>query len=244
MAFDAVHILEVKSTFAGREMLLHPVLLVDPDGATLVDTGMPGQFELLRAAIERVVGSLERVRRILLTHQDIDHIGNAARVKEASGATVSAHAADIPYIQGERPLLKANPERLRAMLASAPEEVRRQMEAVFSAPPAVHVDTALEDGQVLPIAGGLTVVATPGHTPGHISLYLPRERLLISADALTVQEGVVRGPNPTNTPDTRAAAASVRKLAGLAVDAVVAYHGGLCTQDSGAQLRALAQELA
>ena len=241
MEFEGVHILDLKSNFAGREMAIHPVLLEDSDGVTLVDTGLPGQYEQLRMAIAQAVGSVDRVRRIILTHQDIDHIGNAAHVQEACGATVLAHAEDIPYIQGEKPLLKANPERMRAMLASAPEDVRRQMEAVFSAPPSVCVDTVLEDGRVLPISGGLTVVATPGHTPGHISLYLSRAHLLIAGDALVAQEGEIRGPNPANTPDMQSAGASVRKLAGLAVDAVLAYHGGLCVREPGAQLRALAQ---
>lgn len=240
MEFAGVRILDLVSNLAGQTSVMHPVLLADGEGVALVDTGMPGQYDQLCALIEEAVGSLQRLRRIVLTHQDIDHIGNAARLREVSGATILAHGADVPYIQGEKPLLKANPERLRAMLAAAPPEVRSRMEAVFAHPPTVQVDTVLEDGQILPLAGGTTVVATPGHTPGHVSLYLSGPRLLIAGDALTALDGELRGPNPGNTPDMEAAAASVRRLTSLPVDAVLAYHGGLCTRDASGQLRAVA----
>jgi glyoxylase-like metal-dependent hydrolase (beta-lactamase superfamily II) len=52
------------------------------------------------------------------------------------------------------------------------------------------VDEHLEDGDRLDIAGGARVIFTPGHTPGHLSLYLERPKVLVAADALTA-EGVV-----------------------------------------------------
>lgn len=62
-------------SFFGKTTI-YPVLLKDEDGLTLIDTGMLGQFEPLRKAISVVGEDISRVKRIILTHQDIDHIGN------------------------------------------------------------------------------------------------------------------------------------------------------------------------
>lgn len=237
---QGVEILELKVGFMGREVTVHPVLLVDPDGATLVDTGFPGQFEDLKTAVEQAVGSMGAICRILLTHQDIDHIGNAAAVKEAAGgADVLAHPEDVPYIEGRKRLIKADPERMRVTLASASPEVQKQAETVFRSLPSVQVDRTVADGDVLPVHGGLRVIHTPGHTPGHVSLYLPGERLLIAGDALIVEGEKVMGPNPANTLDVDMAWRSVGRLAAQAPDAVVAYHGGLCTSRTAEQMHSL-----
>jgi glyoxylase-like metal-dependent hydrolase (beta-lactamase superfamily II) len=88
------------------------------------------------------------------------------------------------------------------------------------------------------------VVFSPGHTPGHICLYHERSRTLIAGDALTAEDGRLRGPNPSATPDMPLAAQSVRKLAALDVQAIVCYHGGVVDDDAQGQLRRVADELA
>jgi glyoxylase-like metal-dependent hydrolase (beta-lactamase superfamily II) len=88
------------------------------------------------------------------------------------------------------------------------------------------------------------VIFTPGHTPGHICLYLERSKILIAGDALTAGDGQLRGPNVAATPDMPAASQSVRKLAELDVQTIVCYHGGVVGEDASGQLRRVAQELA
>ncbi|HLK17037.1 MAG TPA: MBL fold metallo-hydrolase, partial [Fimbriimonadaceae bacterium] len=87
-----------------------------------------------------------------------------------------------------------------------------------------------------------TVIATPGHTLGHASLYLTRTRTLISGDALTSSEGTLNGPMEMATPDMATARASVRRLAEIEVKQIVTYHGGLVDHDATGQLRRLAAE--
>ena len=180
------------------------------------------------------------MRRVILTHQDPDHIGSLAEVVRVSGAEVLAHGEDVPYIEGRLPLLKLPPpEQREAMLATLPPQAR----AMFSQPPTpVKVDRTLEDGERLELGGVLQVVFTPSHTPSHISLYLERSRALISGDALVSSEGRLGGPRERATPDMVEARASVVKLAKLDVDTVLTYHGGV-VEDGGAQLNALAKEL-
>ena len=237
---DQVEVLELEMSFAGRTSLIHPVLLRDDDGSTtLIDTGMPGQLEQLRTLMQKAGVSLSALTRIIITHQDIDHIGGAQAIVEASHAEVFAHPDDIPYIQGELPLIKMNAERVAAMLASLPEAQRDAARAIFAHPPRVAVDRRLADGQELPFHEGIVVIHTPGHTPGHVSLYLRKHRILVSGDAMVVQDGVLAGPNPGATPDLEQATKSLGKLAAYPIDRVICYHGGVSPAGASARIREL-----
>ena len=104
------------------------------------------------------------------------------------------------------------------------------------------VDQQLHDGERLDLAGGMRVIATPGHTPGHMCLYHEPSRTLIAADALTAQGGTLNGPNQGATLDLAQAARSIAKLAALDIATIVCYHGGVVQNDAGAQLRRVAGE--
>jgi glyoxylase-like metal-dependent hydrolase (beta-lactamase superfamily II) len=148
---------------------------------------------------------------------------------------VLAGATETPYIDGTLPPRFALPE----VLAQRPE-----LRAVAERFQPTPVDQQLQDGARLDLAGGVRVIFTPGHTPGHICLYLERSKALIAGDALTAAEGRLQGPNESATPDMPAAGQSARKLAELDVRAIVCYHGGAVLDDAQGQLRRVAQELA
>jgi glyoxylase-like metal-dependent hydrolase (beta-lactamase superfamily II) len=205
------------------------VVLWDESGATLVDTGAPGQVDELEAALRALGLGFGDVRRVVLTHQDPDHLGNAPEVVRRSGARVLAHPGDVPYIQGERRLLKMPPERVEGLVRGQPESRREEVARLFSPLPAVRVDETLAD------------VHTPGHTPGHVSLYLEAHRLLIAADAVRVEDGALVGPNPVNTPDMPLALQSVAKLAALPAEHVLCHHGGLWGPGAAARLAEIAR---
>jgi glyoxylase-like metal-dependent hydrolase (beta-lactamase superfamily II) len=86
------------------------------------------------------------------------------------------------------------------------------------------------------------VIFTPGHTPGHISLYLEKSKVLIAGDALTAQGGYLNSPNPSLTLDTHTAIRSVRRLVDLDIDTIICYHGGVVSEDANGQLRRVLQE--
>lgn len=220
--------------------ILNACAIVDEHGLILVDTGMPGMLGAIEAELAQAGYNLGDIRHILITHHDADHIGSLAAVVEATGAQVMALETEVPYITGELPPQKRpTPGQIAAMLAdpNTPTQMRTYLQMQL---PTGRVDRVLHDGELLPFAGGVRVVATPGHTRGHTSYYLQRSKTLISGDALTAPEGHLAGPMPRATPDILTALASVRKLAALEVDAIVTYHGGL-VENAAEALAALAK---
>jgi glyoxylase-like metal-dependent hydrolase (beta-lactamase superfamily II) len=119
---------------------------------------------------------------------------------------------------------------------------RPQVRKVLEHLEPVRIDEYVENGTRLDLAGGTKVISTPGHTPGHISLYLERSKVLIAGDALTSERGSLNGPNPSMTLEMRTALQSIRRLADLEVDTIVCYHGGVVSEDANGQLRRVIQE--
>ncbi|MFC6725880.1 MBL fold metallo-hydrolase, partial [Halobium palmae] len=110
--------------------------------------------------------------------------------------------------------------------------------------PPVDVDLELVgDESFRTRAGPMRVVDTPGHTPGHVSLFFPDENLLLAGDALTCEGGSLEPPKPHFTPDWEEARTSVRKLANFDVDRVVCFHGGVVDAD-GDDIRRIHEEMA
>jgi glyoxylase-like metal-dependent hydrolase (beta-lactamase superfamily II) len=232
---DGVYVLPIPRGSQGAGGFLNLTLILDEqNGATLVDAGLPGQAEAIGAAlVEADIGARD-LRRIIFTHQDLDHVGSGAALVRQSGARVLAHPADAPHIDGRLRPLKVTPEML---------ERRPQMRQVLERLEPVRVDEHLEDGERLDLAGGIRVIFTPGHTPGHLSLYLERPKVLVAGDALTAEDGFLNGPNPSMTLDVREAARSVSRLAELDVQTIVCYHGGVVDEDANGQLRRVIQEI-
>jgi glyoxylase-like metal-dependent hydrolase (beta-lactamase superfamily II) len=229
-----LYVLALTMDLGSSSSELHLSLIPDEaNGHTLVDTGLPGQEAGIGAALTEAgvqTSGLGRIRRIILTHQDLDHVGSCYALARQSGAEVLAHDEDAPYIDGRATPIKLTPEAL---------EQRPRMREAYESWQPPRVDASLRDEDRFELAGGVLVIATPGHTPGHVSLYLERSRTLIAGDALTSDDGQLNGPNPQATPDMETAWQSVRKLAELDVQNIVCYHGGPVTEDAEAQLRRL-----
>lgn len=236
--------LEIEMKLAGRTMTIHPVLLRDKDSWTLIDAGMLGNAEDIRACARQAEISQLPLQAIILTHQDIDHIGGLPSFLEEEGSKrpfdVYAHEADRAVIDGEAPLLKFPAELLEAELGTRPSEVSEQYKRVFGLPPRPNVTRLLADGDTLPIGGGLTVIHTPGHTPGHVSLYHGASKTLIAGDALVIHNGELLPSSPYSTVDMEQALLSVEKFKGFEIEAVICYHGGLLRGEINKLIEAMA----
>ena len=181
------------------------VYLVVGPPPTLIDTGPPGTVSRLLAAMTRAGVPPGDLRRIVLTHCDVDHIANARALQRITGAEVCAHEDDLPYITWAQPL--PGPPARRVIGATRGGLVR---------PP--RVDRALHDGDVL---DGL-VLHLPGHTPGHIGLQ--SGSMLFAGD--TVSGGWRLRPAPRLlTWNDDLARRSLARMATLGVDLLLPGHG-------------------
>jgi len=203
-----------------QEFIIHPILLWDDEMAVLIDTGFPGQIEDIQVEMERVGVSFDKLKAVILTHQDIDHTGSLPKLLQNCGSNIKvyAHELDKPYIEGDLPLLKGgNVEN----------------------PPKGKVSDTVIDGQELPYCGGILILHTPGHTPGHISLYLKQSKTLIAGDSMYSANGMLGGIHAPTTLDVQEAQQSLKKYLNLDIESVVCYHGGLSKGNINAQIQNL-----
>ncbi len=246
---DDLLMLELDVDFGSGPSVLRPVLILDSEaGHTLVDAGIPGMQDAIRAQLAEQGLTLSDIKRVIITHHDLDHIGSVPAVVAESGAEIWAPQREIPFIEGDEwPQKRPTPEQAEQMLAdpNVPQPRKAMIQRMTSMKPVTFkVDRALQDGEVLPLAGGVRVVGTPGHTLGHASLYLERSKTLITGDAMSSNAGQLSGPGPQVTSDMKTAGESVNRLTGLDVQTIVTYHGGVVSEDAGGQLKRVASELA
>lgn len=185
-------------------------LIEDHDSLTLIDTSAPSAASRILSAIEGIGRRPEDLRLIVATHYHYDHTGNVAALRERTGAQFAAHAEEAPYIDGRSPWRAV---RIAGMRTDA---AKRQY--------ALTVDRELQSGEVLPVAGGLEVIHTPGHTPGHISLYARERRALFAGDAFANWFGL-QLPLSMSSHDMAQAKQSIATLARLDYDVALVGHG-------------------
>ncbi|WHY73426.1 MBL fold metallo-hydrolase [Fictibacillus enclensis] len=220
-------------------MLIHPVLEWDEKSAVLIDTGVPGQLQNLRNEMETAGVPFQNLTHVILTHQDIDHIGSLPELQDALGQSliVYAHETEKPFIEGDKPLIKTDRSRLTDEEFEALPEMAK---AFYEVPaPASKVHIPLKGGEELELAGGISVIFTPGHSPGHISLYLKKSNALVAGDSMYCMNGVLYGPHKETALDLEEAEKSIQHYTAYHVEQVVCYHGGLCSENAGKQLQKL-----
>ena len=209
--------------------------LLEGDGLTLVDTGVPGSTEKLLAAIRKGGKNPEDIRRIILTHWHPDHAGNAAELQRRFQARVYAHAAESDILEqggGLRPRY-LTPGFVNWMVFTL------FIKGVSGQIAPVVVDERVQDGDILPLAGGLRVVHTPGHSAGHMALLLEQEGVLIAGDLCANVMGLAYS---TVHEDLALGRQSILKAAELSFDQAVFGHGGPVTQQANAKLKAAFQQ--
>jgi glyoxylase-like metal-dependent hydrolase (beta-lactamase superfamily II) len=153
--------------------LVNSFAFVDDDGqVTLVDAGTKRAPRQIVAGLEHLGSSPSEVTRIIATHAHPDHVGGLNGLAGRTRGRVAVHERDAAYVrEGRGPVL--DPTSLGGRL------FRRNRGATPT-----QVDEELTDGQVVDVGGGLRVLHTPGHTPGHVALLHEPTGVLITGDSI------------------------------------------------------------
>jgi glyoxylase-like metal-dependent hydrolase (beta-lactamase superfamily II) len=220
-----------------------------PSGSwVLIDTGLPGSAPWILAAAEERFGPWAQPSAIVLTHGHFDHVGALSSLLEKWDVPVYAHRLELPYLTGRSAYPPADPTVGGGAVAALSRFYPR---GPFNFGDRVQPLPA--DGSV-PGMDGWRWIHTPGHTPGHVSLYRDSDRTLIAGDAFvtTKQESAIaaltqrpeiHGPPAYFTPDWISARRSVEQLAALEPRRVATGHGPpLDGEEMLQELRRLARD--
>ena len=224
-----VELLSIPANMPDFDMVLHMTLTWDDSNLVLIDAGIPGQGEAIAQAIADAGFDVRNLTHIIITHQDLDHIGSVAELqKMAPDVKLIAHCDEAPYMDGRK-----MPVRMVSALQEyddlppeEKEEIEEYMRDYGERKFRLKIDQELADKEVLPICGGIEIVHTPGHMPGHIALFLHASRIMVCGDAANISDGAIAGPNPAYTADMDLGTKSLEKIKEYPISGIVAYHGG------------------
>lgn len=207
------------------------VILIAEEELTLIDTAYRGSSAQIVDSIHRLGRSAEEISLIILTHNHLDHVGGLAELRKLARARVAIHKADITDAEGQPPYPGVLGKALRVSPFSA-------VRSVFSIQ-RDEVDIQLKGDEVLKPLGGLTVIHTPGHTPGSISLFSPKNKLLIVGDALNKHHKTLRLPYKMVSTNLIQAKDSIKRIAQLDFDIMCFGHGQPLTGDAYTKMQEL-----
>ncbi|MEK4129524.1 MBL fold metallo-hydrolase [Solibacillus sp. FSL W8-0474] len=220
------------------DLFVHTVQIVNivfysypnSDDFVLIDAGMPSSADAIIIAAEKKFGENARPKAIILTHGHFDHVGAVIELVRHWKVPVYAHSLELPYLTGEIDYPEADPSSDSGLVA--------KMSPMFPNE-AVNLTGYIEE---LPLNGTVPYmeefqwIHTPGHSPGHVSLFRERDGALIVGDAFVTvkqeslykvftQEKEMNGPPKYFTTDWALAFDSVKKLAALKPAIAITGHG-------------------
>lgn len=205
--------------------------LIEDNGLTLVDTGFKNCRDKIFQAIRNGGKNPDNINQVILTHSHPDHSGSVADIKRTLGVPVYAHPDDAILMEagigGRLPHQPspglANWLLFRLFIKNSPNETEM-----------CRINERIQDGDILPIAGGIQVIHTPGHSKGHIALLLKTDRVLIGGDICANMFGL---DFSTVYEDRQLGVQSILKVSEHNFDKAVFGHGKPLTGGANVKLK-------
>ena len=229
---DGIGIEVLPDLFSYTNKIVNFLLVGNPKTKdfVLVDAGMPNSAEEIISVVESRFGENSSPKAIILTHGHFDHVGSIIELVKRWEVPVYAHPLETPFLTGQQSYPEPDPTVEGGMVA--------KMSSIFPNNPidlGNNVEVLPSDGTV-PHMTGFKWIHTPGHSPGHISLFRETDGTLIVGDAFVTvkqeylykvltQQQEISGPPRYFTTDWTAAKESVTKLVQLKPTVAVTGHG-------------------
>ncbi|HEX4958156.1 MAG TPA: MBL fold metallo-hydrolase [Lacibacter sp.] len=237
-----IQTLVLKNKVNGSEAIIYPTLLTINGRHYLIDCGYEETFTELVTALEKLGIAVTDLYALFISHDDIDHLGAVSLLKEqhpvllvycsdVEEASVSGIIKSERLQQAERSLEVLPPEHLpwARQFIQQLQQIKR-----------IQPDGTFRDGEW--IEEEVQVIATPGHTKGHVSFYIPVQQTVIACDAVVVENDALNIANPQFTLNLPKAVQSVALLKALKPEKLVCYHGGVVAEDVEKKLEKLIEQ--
>lgn len=225
---NKIVMLDINFEYGNEMQTINPVLVIDKNDVVLVDCGYPNFLSLLEDEMKSKGIDPNSLTKVLITHHDDDHMGSLSELKEKyPNIKIVSSEIDSEYISGKKKSLRL--EQAEEVLKDLPQEQKQFgiefCETLRKVNP-VNVDITVKDGDYFDWGGGCQVISTPGHMPGHISLYLKETNSIITGDAAVIENNKLVIANPQFALDLELAKKSLEKLISMNADNYYCYHGG------------------
>lgn len=155
--------------------------IVEGNDISLIDAGMKQGAKKVIAAVTNIGYKPITIKNIFITHSDPDHYGGANIIRELTGAKLQASKIEADAMVSGTSSREIAPKGIWKVVYT--------LVGSFMKSEPTPIDTIINNNFEIPILGGMKVLHTPGHTPGHISLFLPNERILFAGDSINSLNG-------------------------------------------------------
>jgi glyoxylase-like metal-dependent hydrolase (beta-lactamase superfamily II) len=177
--------------FPIKAIFVYMYLIDEGKDLTLIDCGLPGNHQRILSAIAERGLPPAALKRIIITHADGDHYGSLGEVKQSTRAHTCASPIEAAAIRNGQSSRAINPHGIVKLFYGLASPL-------FRAKP-FSIDEMIEPGTIFPAMGGLQVLDTSGHTPGHISLFSPSTGILFAGDSIVLKAGKPAPSTGANT---------------------------------------------
>lgn len=215
-----------------KDIFVNMYMVRNPDTGqwVLIDAGLRSSSAKIKRMAAELFGPEGKPAAILLTHGHFDHVGSLKKLAEEWDVPVYAHYLELPYLSGRSSYPPPDPKVGGGLMSKA--------SSIYPRKP-IDVETRLHilpPDDSVPFLPDWTYISTPGHSPGHVSYFRKRDKVLIAGDAFVttqsesamsvmLQKKKISGPPKYFTYDWDAARVSVKKLAELNPRIVATGHG-------------------